>query len=610
MRVYWIILFLFIITILNANIFMDINAALSSVTNGSVAWADYDCDGDLDLLVTGRNDDLSPILRSRLFRNDNGSFNNTTMIIPGMDQTAVAWCDIDNDNDLDLVVTGNSSASGNPSPITNLYLNNNGNLVLTDMGLVPVSKGSVSWIDYDKDGYKDLIISGNASSTSTPSPFTAVYHNDHGFLNLTDISLEYVYESASMVFDFNADGWDDVLICGNTGNDNDPIASTTLYMNDNGTLVPFDTSLSAVRLPSLDWADYDRDGDPDIMLAGYSDESGTSITSIYNNNLSTFTALPSDFYPVSPSSITWGDYDIDGDMDLVFTGSTILGGILEPITSLYQNNDGSFLYIYDAPATVLNGMAAFGDYDNDQDLDIALTGEHPLCPGGPITRIYRNDVEAVNTPPSVPTNLQASFSNQAAFFSWDASTDDVTNQSSLTYNLRIGTTPGGTDVLSPMSDLASGRSYLPQKGNTRYTHTRKIPNLAEGIYYWSVQAMDDCYSASAFAPEQVFSTTSADDATASTVSMKTYPNPLQPRISDLNVKFTTPLDPPSGRGVSPSTFEIYNIKGQMVKSYIITPEQAKTGEISYNVHDLPTGVYICKFHDGIHFINHKITIIK
>jgi len=88
-----------------------------------------------------------------------------------------------------------------------------------------------------------------------------------------------------------------------------------------------------------------------------------------------------------------------------------------------------------------------------------------------------------------------------------------------------------------------------------------------------------------------------------------YPNPLQPQQAELNVQFTlmTPL-PPSSRGVS--NFAIYNVKGQKVKSYIITAEQTKAGEASYDLNDLPAGVYICKFHDGNHFLQHKLTIIR
>jgi hypothetical protein len=555
---YCIIVFLFCLafSFLHANIFMDISANLSPVTEGTVSWADFDNDGDLDLLVSGYNPDLSPNLQTRLFRNDNGTFNNTGTVFPGLYQSATAWCDVDNDNDLDLVITGNT-VYGSPQPLASYYENRNGTLTLVSTDILPVSKGSISWIDIDKDGFKDLIITGNASTSSIPAPLTIIYHNDHGVLSMTEFGMPGVFESAATVIDYNSDGWDDILFSGNSGNDSTPTSSTHLFKNNNGFLEEVTTSLPAVRLPSLDWADYDRDGDPDLIVAGYSDELGQSITSIYSNLLGNFTSIASDFFTCSPSSITWGDYDNEGDMDLLLTGNTILGGILEPITALYRNDDSLFLFIYDAPVTVINGMAAFGDYDADNDLDIALTGEHPLCPGGPITRIYRNDITIINHAPATPTGLTASFNNSVALFQWESSTDTETSQASLTYNLRIGTTPGGCEILSAMSDLISGRSLLPQKGNTRYSHTRKIPGLSDGIYYWSVQAIDDAYTSSPFAEEQTFivNSTSTNDDTVPNISISVYPNPFTEYV-------TFKMD---DSRLEIHRIWIYNLKGQIVK---------------------------------------------
>jgi len=102
----------------------------------------------------------------------------------------------------------------------------------------------------------------------------------------------------------------------------------------------------------------------------------------------------------------------------------------------------------------------------------------------------------------------------------------------------------------------------------------------------------------------------ADNTNTPEISkLQLYPNPLQPSKSNLNVSFSglTPL-PPSSRGVS--NFEIYNIRGQKVKSYILTVEQAKAGAASFNLHDLPTGVYICRFANGNLQLKAKITMIR
>ncbi len=100
-----------------------------------------------------------------------------------------------------------------------------------------------------------------------------------------------------------------------------------------------------------------------------------------------FTAGPVYYWPVSGwftdidaglpgmfrCSVAWGDYDNDGDLDFLLTGFTVT----ERINRIYRNNgDGSFTDIEAGLPGVGCSSAAWGDYDNDGDLDILLAG---LC---------------------------------------------------------------------------------------------------------------------------------------------------------------------------------------------------------------------------------------
>jgi len=86
--------------------------------------------------------------------------------------------------------------------------------------------------------------------------------------------------------------------------------------------------------------------------------------------------------------------------------------------------------------------------------------------------------------------------------SWNASTDDRTAVSGLTYNLRVGTTPGGSDIVSPQA-LTNGFRLVPAWGNAQL-RTNAILNLPPGNYYWSVQAIDTLFAGGSFAPEASF----------------------------------------------------------------------------------------------------------
>ena len=77
--------------------------------------------------------------------------------------------------------------------------------------------------------------------------------------------------------------------------------------------------------------------------------------------------------------------------------------------------------------------------------------------------------------------------------------------SGLSYNLRVGTTPGGSDVVGPMAfNPTGGLRKIAQRGliqGTSWTLEGLVPSQT---YYWSVQAIDTVLAGSAFAGESQF----------------------------------------------------------------------------------------------------------
>ncbi len=198
------------------------------------------------------------------------------------------------------------------------------------------------------------------------------------------------------------------------------------------------------------------------------------------------------------SSVAWGDYDNDGDLDILLTGSTTS----TLLTKVYRNDGaGIFTDLAEDLPEVMSSSVAWGDYDNDGRLDFLLAGGNV---SGFVTRVYRSSISTANTAPGTPTNLSAIVGADQVTLSWTAATDGETPQAGLTYNVRLGTTTGGIQKAAPMaSDTGYRRVVRP--GNAGQRTTTVIKGLSPGTYYWSVQAVDGAFAGSAFATEGIAS---------------------------------------------------------------------------------------------------------
>lgn len=153
-----------------------------------------------------------------------------------------------------------------------------------------------------------------------------------------------------------------------------------------------------------------------------------------------------------PNDVAWGDYNNDGNIDALFTRNK--DG--QPITQIYKGDpNGNLTLLPDNQflmTSIQRGEATWGDYDNDGDLDILLTGAAGRD-GVPFAQVYRNNVQTKNDPPAEPIKDLVTFVGDSRSpgvrLSWHSATDDHTNSGNLTYNLKIGTTPGESIFLLP-----------------------------------------------------------------------------------------------------------------------------------------------------------------
>ncbi len=352
-------------------IFTDINANLSGVRNSSVATGDYDGDNDLDILLTGFDNNYNPI--AKIYNNDgSGGFSeDTNANLTGVYSGSVATGDYDGDNDLDILLTGRASSNHR---IAKIY-NNDGSGGFsedTNANLTGVYRSSVAWGDFDGDNDLDILITGR---TSNYIPIAKIYNNDGsgGFSEDTSANLSAVYDGSVATGDFDGDNDLDILI---TGLDSNYIPIAKIYENDGSGGFSEDTStnLTGVYRDSVATGDFDGDNDLDILLSGR-DIRGNGIVEIYENDGSGGFSedTSANLTGVYDSSVTTGDFDGDNDLDILLTGEN---RTRDPIAEIYEN-DGSGGFSVDTTANLIGvalGSVATGDFDGDNDLGILLTG--------------------------------------------------------------------------------------------------------------------------------------------------------------------------------------------------------------------------------------------
>jgi hypothetical protein len=222
----------------------------------------------------------------------------------------------------------------------------------------------VSFGDYDHDGYLDIYVANHFGSD-------VLYHNN-GDGTFTDVAetagISGMDDGWDVVFgDYNNDGALDIYVT-NSGQ------ASVLYRNNNDGTFANVTEVAGVGDNEgsglgVALGDYENDGDLDIYVANFDD--GANV--LYRNNgdgtFTDFTASSGVGHMASSSGCTFGDYDDDGDLDLYVVNS----GAADV---LYRNNgDGTFSDVTIAAGVAGPGKgenAAFGDYDNDGDLDLYL----------------------------------------------------------------------------------------------------------------------------------------------------------------------------------------------------------------------------------------------
>ncbi|NND93837.1 MAG: VCBS repeat-containing protein, partial [Flavobacteriales bacterium] len=384
--------------------------------DGGSAFADFDLDGDLDLVVN--TNDNSGSRRSYFLRNDDGIFTDqTATIAPGLKdfktERCVTWGDCNNDGYPDFMV--------NAFDRTTIYRNNAGVNFTRIANITGMTDGQNTegsgWFDYDNDGDLDLFqenhnfgidIFQNDGSTPTPV-FTQVTINavgapgtGAGGLGLPEGGSSTADYAAST--DLNLDGYTDLIARReNSGATSGlDLNRHDIFLNQGGgTFLPlttFSEDAANGNKGGVSTADFDNDGDLDILWTSASASGNRAVLYEHDGvNGGSFTQVV-DPFRMDDNSVdtrtdydgcTVGDIDNDGDEDIFMTANS-------GTSTLFLNNSsgpGNFQFRQPGPVSVPGAAINFGinvsgngegcvfvDHDNDGDLDLYVnrTGQNQL----------------------------------------------------------------------------------------------------------------------------------------------------------------------------------------------------------------------------------------
>ena len=555
-----------------------------STNNLFPQWVDVNRDGQLNLTLRNRDSSDDPFMVTPFELSDE-VFQPMESNIEG---TFGIWADFYNNGWPDVL-------SRQPGSGVRLFENQEGEFMAADEATL-VNVSTITPIDLNLNGRVDLAVASAGAQTQS----RLLINEGDGELSISDQT--FVRAWGVDAADYNKNGCTDLLLA--TWN------RVSVYEND--CFGNFTAGESLIEYDNLSanawWADLTANGYPDVVMSISTDEIGPEDDILYimfNNGDGTFDEALSmeTFSRISPIMI---DITGNGYLDVVINGDPSFS---DDISFLLNNGDGTFEFEDETNmGEYINGYMAAADVYNRGAADLYAHGQRWEGTNQQWRSGFYRNVSAPSYEPSgAPVSLNATFDNVPTF-SWSPGEEGTTPNDGLTYNLRVGTTPGGNDVVSSLS-LENGKRLVAKRGNVGSANTVTMYGLeleSNQTYYWSVQSINNIYNGSEFAAEQTFTTgevTSTDPFSSipKSVSLsQNYPNPFNPTTT---IQFGLPAD-------NHVQLTVYDITGRAVAQLANTLYPAGYHTISFDASNLASGMYFYRLNTGSKVLTKSMTLIK
>lgn len=517
-------------------------ASGSASEKGEVAWGDFNNDGYLDLFQVSDN------VYKLFMNNGNETFSDVTnskllgTLPGGVNESSVIFLDYNNDNNLDLLITGwpLSSATlykNSGAPDYTYTINTENSLLSVRTGNGGNAHAILSAADYNNDGWVDLFMEGWCDALN--GRVVTLYKNINGLFTRQTTPVGGTADFEGMnggsihTGDVNNDGYVDMICSGYSVID---AYRTYLYINQgDGTFVKSTAVFQGIEQGEVILFDSNNDGWLDVFVAGVGHDGSNWVWPgiLYMNNhdgtfttIATGTNLPSGTQGYT--AFDSGDLNNDGSTDLMIMVPS------DGNSAMFYNN-GSNTFLKDIPQTearARSGALQLADFNNDNKLDYFVFGwrdgytfpDNTNFGGNWTASFVKNTIAAENLAPSVPTNIIASNVNGKYVITWDKSTDDITAQNTIRYNIYVQDQTGKVYAYSS-ADIVTGRL---KSGSPILLNKNEITmNLTSGHYTVGVQAVDQANVASAFVTTSISVTTGVEGLLVSTVEVKSFNNKIE-----------------------------------------------------------------------------------
>lgn len=400
MRPYYLSFILFILSFINTEaqiVFTDVTAtaglSFNTETVESIAWGDYDNDGDQDMFLSTNG-------FNKLMRNEGNDVFTDVSIATGLTHsfptTGCVFGDFDNDGNLDLFIV---SVDGiNPDLLYKNLGSASGfsfqSISGAQSGITDniTRKRGVSLLDYNRDGLLDIYVNSSANDFLYKNLGSFQFQNVSSSVGINETGLEI----GVVPTDINNDGWIDIF----TGNRSS--VSNKLYLNDRTGNFSEISSSAGINATGLGMGvisfDYDNDLDMDLYWTTWPHAPGTTPPppfqpNAFYQNQGNLTFLDKTVETGTEDTSGWGISCNVGDIDNDRFEDFFVSNGFDPSSTqsiLFKNINGtSFQDITNSVFGDITWDArgvAFADYDNDGDQDVILTGGP-----GVDTKLWRND---------------------------------------------------------------------------------------------------------------------------------------------------------------------------------------------------------------------------